>query len=1393
MKKTIKKSLALILSVLILIGTGAAGLTAFAADSTESVGTVSFETKFFRLDEVSGEWIETDRAKKGETLKARVYVDTDYYTNSGEILFFYDDEFFTDSYERGKVIETTSSEYYQNLCGMTAQLAFHAKNSRAIENFIKSGIFDEEFAQTHTCICLMYMFSLRATNQKLSGDEWLVEMELTVREDTTLTQGSVFTMESAFMSPDRERSFSNVPYGEEGKNSDENDSLYAVYVDIESRVNPVSTVSNVVVDANGGYFEDGGEAKRTVEREIGSVFYCQLIEKIVRPGYMLTDWCFEDGSRVDSDGFETGYEDITVVAQWTQISDTYTLTLYANGGIFDNGTDRYEISVKPGETVDLPTRVYRDGYVFNGWVDIDGCVIDSLHMPEGNVFFEASWEPVNTNSYTVTFWYDEDGTSVYLEETYQEGEPLAYPAPPSKQGYAFDSWSELEGVEITGDLDVYPTYAALEYNVTVNGIYGDAVDGWIAYYGDEVTLADLYSKAEMDEMLADNGDYYTFECWNYNGVAMTASTVITVTDDVVIEGVFTPMQAKLIFEANGALFANGEATYEVALEYDEEITADMYPAIPEREGYSFKAWSLDLIGQPMDELEKTITITWVKNRYNVNYYVDGVLDYSVSQPYGAVVDASIVPDSDKIPAGYTFVGWSLDEYASEPGALGTVGVGGVNAYAVFAANTDVTYTVEIYKETFGSNYELADTVTYSNGVTGEFASFYVTDLIGFTFNSDLSVVGIPVAGDGSTVLVLYYDRNAYSIATYADGEFYAGYSYLYGEEIKDFSAPQKVGFTFDGWVNKTTGEKFDCPVFMPAENFELEAVWVENQYTVTYETGNGDVIEPEVYAYGEIVNLPELFKTGYEFGGWLLDGEPADSPLAMPDKDINLVACWIPSSDTRYAVKYYLGKVSGYGYDETIEYLTGTTDKEIIIMPKIPDGFTFDIHASVIRGVIAPDGSSVFEVVLERNSYNVITYDGGAVFDSDSYLYGATVSGVATPEKIGFTFDRWVYLGTEETVTFPITMPAANVELEAVWVANEYTVSFDTAGGETIDSVTVAYGEEITLPTAKKTGHTLAFWRDSDGIMYAAGKTFKAPAKDVVFTAVWLVQSRTVTYIIGGETVSFNVIAGEAVPQPDMSTYANAELICWLDANGNATEIPDVMPETNLTFVAKLRYAYGDNPYGITAEFDDGSFACGGNELAFSVEQKELSKESGGIVFGGENYKQLALYGVGFSNSGAEIQPENGKTVEIRIPVPAAYKDGTNFLVINRFSDGTSQQIPATKNGNYIVIKVSRLGDLELCVKSETVILTAPDKVRYNYKDALSLSGLTLEVYDANGNRTVISDTDSMTVNGYNPKKIGTQLLTVEYDGTSAQFEVTVAYAWWQILIRIFLLGFLWY
>ncbi len=92
-------------------------------------------------------------------------------------------------------------------------------------------------------------------------------------------------------------------------------------------------------------------------------------------------------------------------------------------------------------------------------------------------------------------------------------------------------------------------------------------------------------------------------------------------------------------------------------------------------------------------------------------------------------------------------------------------------------------------------------------------------------------------------------------------------------------------------------------------------------------------------------------------------------------------------------------------------------------------------------------------------------------------------------------------------------------------------------------------------------------------------------------------------------------------------------------------------------------------------------------------------------------------------------------------------------------------------------------------------IKSLPEKTVYTYKvdEKISLSGLALEVVYSDGSALTVADTSEMTATGYSPATAGEQTVAVEYEGFTVHYQVRVEYVWWQWIIRILLLGFLWY
>ncbi len=84
-----------------------------------------------------------------------------------------------------------------------------------------------------------------------------------------------------------------------------------------------------------------------------------------------------------------------------------------------------------------------------------------------------------------------------------------------------------------------------------------------------------------------------------------------------------------------------------------------------------------------------------------------------------------------------------------------------------------------------------------------------------------------------------------------------------------------------------------------------------------------------------------------------------------------------------------------------------------------------------------------------------------------------------------------------------------------------------------------------------------------------------------------------------------------------------------------------------------------------------------------------------------------------------------------------------------------------------------------------------PAKTNYIYKEAIDASGLELEVVYSDGSREIVKE--GYKISPATCTERGTQTVTVEYEGITAEFNISVSFTWWQWIIWILALGFLWY
>ena len=166
----------------------------------------------------------------------------------------------------------------------------------------------------------------------------------------------------------------------------------------------------------------------------------------------------------------------------------------------------------------------------------------------------------------------------------------------------------------------------------------------------------------------------------------------------------------------------------------------------------------------------------------------------------------------------------------------------------------------------------------------------------------------------------------------------------------------REGFTFSGWDNR--------PEFMPAMNIAIKALWIPNNYTVTFDLGNGTVVN-ESFPFNATIAYPKnMMREGYTFSGW------DNRPEFMPAMDITIKAQWVEAIVSRdveivFETKDIATKDEEEMKEEIREIIKTYTDEEFVI-----EKIEIDPETGETRVIIKfsdPETANEFVRVINEN------------------------------------------------------------------------------------------------------------------------------------------------------------------------------------------------------------------------------------------------------------------------------------------------------------------------------------------------------------------------------------------------------------------------------------------
>ena len=260
------------------------------------------------------------------------------------------------------------------------------------------------------------------------------------------------------------------------------------------------------------------------------------------------------------------------------------------------------------------------------------------------------------------------------------------------------------------------------------------------------------------------------------------------------------------------------------------------------------------------------------------------------------------------------------------------------------------------------------------------------------------------------------------------------------------------------------------------------------------------------------------------------------------------------------------GNVTGYTYGVGATLPTDVTR----------NGYTFkgwydneNLTGSPVTAIGgAETGNKEYWAKWEINQYT-ITFDtnGGSEIAPITQDYGTEITVPADPTRKGYTFKGW-------DKEIPETMPAENITVKAQWGINQYTITFDTNGGNEIAPITQDYGTKITAPAdPTRKGYTFKGWdKEIPETM---------PAENITVKAQWEINQYTITFDTNGgsEIAPITQDYGTEITVPADPTRKGYTFKGW------DKEIPETMPAENITVKAQWEI----NQYTITFDTNGGS------------------------------------------------------------------------------------------------------------------------------------------------------------------------------------------------------------
>ena len=577
--------------------------------------------------------------------------------------------------------------------------------------------------------------------------------------------------------------------------------------------------------------------------------------------------------------------------------------------------------------------------------------------------------------------------------------------------------------------------------------------------------------------------------------------------------------------------------------------------------------------------------------------------------------------------------------------------------------------------------------------------------------------------------------------------------------LEGVSDPEKLGYDFTGWTfdggNVLTRTTYaNLAADDTVTSITLTAQWALHLYTVTldanggtFDAGGSTVAQDtmQVTYGGNFEQMPIPRYKGYFFRGWY---DEQWGGRQYGDEDGRGTYTYDKTEDCTLYALWEEAPICTVTFDPNGGTLTGAAtcrekQNERIKRPDedpVREGYYFrgwykdadctqrwDFDDPIPGNMTLYAGwdilSYVIRVRLENGEQDII-------IDQN---YDTPVTVPDDPTREGYTFIGW-------DIPFPAKMPAKITTITAQWTINQYTITFDTAGGNEIAPITQDYGTSITAPAdPTREGYTFIGW-DKD-------VPSTIPAGNMTITAQWEINRYTIIFDTAGgsEIDSITQDYSSIITAPADPTREGYTFISWDKA------IPATMPAENIT---------------ITAQWEDSENPTGEIKISENSWKSFLNNITFGLFF-----KDTQTVTINASDNGSGI-----KTVEYLLSAKVLTKAELDSITFTAYTAPFS----IDPDNEYIIYVrlTDKAGNTDY-ICSDGIVLdgTAPvidgveDGKTYCDAQTVTVTEKYLDIVTVNGTEVTLDEHGSFVLS---PADRQQKVVVTDKAGNSTEMTVTV-------------------